>query len=274
IDEKTVKTQNTMTAMFNSGAGGTRGTQSIASPSFLEGDYLYTSTFKLGPRLYANDGSSKAMVQKYDIKTGKQLWQSDKLSKGTDLSFASSDFVFVRKGKAFGKSALFVLDAKTGKLLTETETIDGFVYREGAGDVLTPSFLYRGGKKNVYAFSTQSWKMVKTYNTKSEKAGKLQVMIPASSQLLTVGDKGLIFFDGQGKSENAVNTPRVTGTYWNDTYCFLFTTKKTVAVNLDTQEMAGELSLFPTENTFFLFSADGSKMVTIQNGNSLVLFNN
>ena len=167
IDERTIKSQNAMTAVFMADAAGGRRTEAIASPSILSGEYLYTSVFALGKRRYANDGSSKAIILKYDLRSGKQIWESQKLSAGTDLSFVSEQHVFVRKGKATGKSSLIILDTQSGKLIAETQSIDGFLYREGCADVLTDSYLFRGGKKNVYAFSTADWKDHETFQTKA-----------------------------------------------------------------------------------------------------------
>lgn len=272
IDERVIKSQNTVTTLFSSDASGGRGTDAISSPSVLAGDYLYTSTFKLGKRVYANDGSSKALVQKYDLRTGKQLWESKKLSVGTDLSYASPSQVFVRKGKAFGKSMLYVLDASSGEIIGETPTIEGFIYREGAADVLTENALYRGGKKNFYAFSQTDWNITQTYNAKAAKVGKLQVMIPAGDALLSVGDKGLVFFDGKGKTGAVTQTATIRGTYWNDRFGFLITDKGTVAVDLAQQQQTGQIPSVPNENTLFFFTEDGRSLAVIRDTQHIEVF--
>jgi outer membrane protein assembly factor BamB len=274
IDERTVKTQNAMTAVFMSDASGGRGTEAIASPSVIQGDFLFTSTFKLGKRTYANDGSSKALIQKYDLRSGKQLWESKKLDAGTDLSYASAQQVFVRKGKAFGKSSIFVLDAQSGELLTETKTIDGFVYREGAADILTDAFLYRGGKKDIYAFAADSWELSQTYDAKSAKVGKLQAMVPAEHALMSIGDRGVAFFDGKGEAAAVIETPLLTGSFWNDRYGFLFSPQQTQVIDLKTQQVAAKLNVSPAETTQFLFSEDGSRLVVIRNGQQISIFAN
>ncbi|MEM9986081.1 MAG: PQQ-binding-like beta-propeller repeat protein [Bacteroidota bacterium] len=240
VDEKVIKTQNRMTVVFNSGGEGGRGTEAIASPSVILGDRLYGSVFKQGKRAFANDGSGKAIVQAFDLASGRLLWESDKLKAGTDLSFASEDQVFVRQGKAFGKSALMVLEAKSGRLLGETETIDGFIYREGAGDILTDDYLYRGGKKSVYAFDQDNLKLEHEFDTRKLSVGKLDVMLPAGEQLMTIGTKGMAFFSGESGQKNAVETSRVYGSYWNDRHAFLFLQKKTLAIDLASQSEQGE----------------------------------
>jgi outer membrane protein assembly factor BamB len=274
IDERTVKTQNTVTAMFNASASGGRGTEAIASPSQVYGDFLYTSTFRLGGRTYANDGSSKALVQQYSLRSGEQLWESDKLSVGTDLSYANATHVFVRKGKALGKSQLYVLDAKTGEELAETETIDGFIYRAGAVDVLADGFLFRGGKKDVYAFSTQDWDLTQTYDVKDAKVGRLQAIMPAGSAMMALGDKGLALFDGRGQAQQVIQTDRIEGSFWNEAYGFLFTDRGTLAVDLVQHQPAGSLNLSPSEQALFLFSADGSRLAIIEGGHTLRVFAN
>ncbi len=281
VDEKVIKTQNRMTAMFNSSADGGRGTEAIASPSVVLGDRLYASVFKQGKRAFANDGSSKALVQAFDLKTGRLLWESDKLKAGTDLSFASEEKVFVRQGKAFGKSALMVLEATSGRLIGETETIDGFIYREGAGDILADGYLYRGGKKSVYAFDQSTLQLEQEFDTRKLSVGKLDVMLPAGEQLMTIGTKGMAFFSGESGQQHAVETSKVYGSYWNDQYAFLFLQKKTLAIDLDSQSEQGSISLVPErpEDDFdpgaeFLFSANGGYLMTIREGQHVTLYRN
>ncbi len=274
LDERVINTQNKMTQAFASDASGSRGTEAIASPSVVQGQYLYTSCFKLGKRFFANDGSSKAIVQKYDLENGKMLWQSDKLGRGTDLSFASEDFVFVREGQAMGKSALFILDAATGEVLTETDNIDGFIYREGAADILTQSYLYRAGKKSVYAFNQENWKLEKEFDTRKSKVGKLQAMIPAYNELLAVGDKGLVFFDASGKTEDAIQTEPIIGTFWTGDYGFIFTTKNTLAIDLKERKIAKKLPLSVENGVQVLFSEDASQMMMIRGGQTLLGYKN
>ncbi|MEM7655480.1 MAG: hypothetical protein AAF399_05070 [Bacteroidota bacterium] len=274
IDEKTIKTQNAMSSLFMADGAGGRGTQAIASPSVLVGHHLYTSIFQLGKRRYANDGSSKAIVQKYDLRSGQRLWESDKLSVGTDLAYASEKEVFVRKGKAFGKSSLYILDAQSGRTQGETKTIDGFIYREGTVDILTEAYLYRGGKKNIYAFAASDWDLKQTYDAKGAKVGKLQVMVPAEGALMSVGDKGVVFFDGTGKAGSVISTPMITGSFWNDTYGFLITNKRTLAIDLAKQSQAGQLNWIPNERTLFLFSETGDRLAIIRDGQYVSILSN
>lgn len=274
IDERTIKTQNTMTALYASDASGGRGTQSIASPSVVQGDYLYASTFSLGKRKYANDGSSKPQVQKYDLRTGERAWESDKLKAGTDLSYADEQYVYMRRGQAFGQSALIVLDAKTGKIAGETDKIDGFVYKQGANDVLTEQSLFRGGRKNIYMFSVGSWELVDEYPIKSLGVGAPQVICPSDKELMAIGVKGLAFFGQQTQASQAIETGRITGSFWNADHGFIFTEKNTQAVDLSTQRVAAELPFTASENTCFMFSPDGKHLAVIRNQRFLRVYQN
>lgn len=281
LDERVIKTQNRMAALYASDADGSRGTAAIASSSVVEGKVLYASVFKQGKRSFANDGSGKAIVQAFDLTSGQLLWESEKMKAGTDLSFVSPDFVFVRRGKAFGSSSLFVLDAHTGKLLTETESIDGFIYRASAGDVLTGSSLFRGGKKNVYTFSTENWLQQEAYRTDKLSVGKLTAMVPASDHLMTIGTKGLVFFDGKQAQGQALETPKIYGSYWNDQTAYLFLQKRTIAIDLESRQEVASISVVPERphDEFdpggeFLFSRDGSLLAVIRGGQYLTLYRN
>ena len=268
ISEKTIKTQNAMTSMFMSDASGGRGTQSIASPSFVEGNFLYTSVFKLGKRIYANDGSSKAMVHKYNLQTGAKIWESNKLPIGTDLSLATEDFVFVRQGKAMGKSALLVLDPKSGEVIAETDNIEGFIYRAGATDMLAGEYLFRSGKKNIYSFSTQNWKLSETYKSKDLLVGKIQALLPADNDLAVIGDKGMNFLSG-GKM---IHAGSVRSSFWNSDYCVLFLNNQTVIVNLKTNQEVGRLDFAPNEDTIVLFSQNTNTLMVVKEKKNLLVY--
>lgn len=274
IDEKIVKRQNAVTTAFMSDATGGRGTASIASPSVVEGNHLYASVFKLGKKRYANDGSSKAIILKYDLQSGDLIWESEKLSVGTNLNFVSKDHVFVRKGKALGKSSLIILDTESGNLLNETASIDGFIYRQGCADILTNDYLFRGGKKNIYAFSSNDWELSKKFDAKASKTGKLQAMIPSDQYLLSIGDKGAAFFDGHGQAQKVIQTPAVHGTYWNQRFCYLFTEKGTYAIDLHSQQEAARLPLVPGEDILFLFSEDGQRLIVFRDQQHLSSYTN
>ncbi|MEM7109065.1 MAG: PQQ-binding-like beta-propeller repeat protein, partial [Bacteroidota bacterium] len=170
IHPKAGKSSNLMSSLM-ANRDGSRSSVSIASPSLVHENYLYTSTWKNGPRDFPNDGSGKASFQKYDLKTGEKVWEAPKIAKGVDIALADDSHLYVRKGKAFGKSSLYVLDANTGKVQTETDNIDGFVYRQGAGDILTDKYLYRSGKKSIYVFDKENWKVVSEFDGRDAKIG-------------------------------------------------------------------------------------------------------
>lgn len=266
IDERTVKTQNSMTSMFMNNADGSRSTESIASPSILRGKFLYASSFKLGPREFANDGSSKAVIHKYDLETGEKIWSSDKLAKGTDLAHATPDFVLVRKGKAFGKSSLFILDAASGSTVKETDDVDGYISQDMANDVMTNGALYRTGKKSIYAFNQQDW-FVKEYDVKKLGIGRILVNIPVYENLTLVGTEGVAVLDpsGEAKTNYPVANPEV---YSVSNNCFIFSDAGLSVVDSSGGLQENITNLSVKSGDVFLFDKTGESFVCIKNENA------
>lgn len=266
IHPKAGKSSNIMSS-FMANSDGSRSSSSISSPSLVHDYYLYTSTWKNGPRDFPNDGSGKASFQKYDLKTGEKVWEAQKIAKGVDIAaFADDTHLFVRKGKAFGKSSLFVLSSKTGKVETETDDIDGFVYRQGAGDVLTDKYLYRSGKKNIYVFDRKNWKIIGEFNEKDAKIGKLQASTQAGNNLLLIGDKGIAFFSPDGQLLNSTNLNVVSAT-WNSRKLFAFTDNGTTVYNLTATAPIQDLPSTIANGSIFLISEEANRLAIINSRN-------
>ncbi|MEM9856904.1 MAG: PQQ-binding-like beta-propeller repeat protein [Bacteroidota bacterium] len=232
-------------------------------PSLVHDNYLYTSTWSTFP----NSGSGKAKFQKYDLKTGKKIWETKKVANGISAVMVDDDYLYLRKGKAFGESSIFVLDTKTGNLIAETENVDGFVYRKGAGDILTDKYLYRSGKKSIYVFDKQNWKVISEFDGRNAKIGKLQATTPAGNNLLLIGDKGIAFFSPDGKMLNSANLA-VASAAWNDNKCLVFTGNRTEVFNLNTVEKIQDIPNSITNGSMFLISDTGDKLSIINSRNS------
>ncbi|MEM8567952.1 MAG: PQQ-binding-like beta-propeller repeat protein [Bacteroidota bacterium] len=265
IHPKAGKSSNLMSS-FMANNDGSRSSASISSPSLVHNNYLYTSTWKNGPRDFPNDGSGKASFQKYDLRTGEKLWEASKIAKGVDIAFADDSHLFVRKGKAFGKSSLFVLNAQTGKVQTETDNIDGFVYRQGASDILTDKYLYRSGKKSIYAFDKQNWKVVGEFDGRDAKIGKLQASGQAGDNLMLIGDKGVAFFSPQGKLINSANLNIATA-MWNNLKCFAFSGNKTEVFDLNATNKIQDIPQTVTNGSLFLISDYADRLSVINSRN-------
>ncbi|MEM6526149.1 MAG: PQQ-binding-like beta-propeller repeat protein [Bacteroidota bacterium] len=265
IHPKAGKSSNLMSS-FMANNDGSRSSASISSPSLVHNNYLYTSTWKNGPRDFPNDGSGKASFQKYDLRTGEKLWEASKIAKGVDIAFADDSHLFVRKGKAFGKSSLFVLNAQTGKVQTETDNIDGFVYRQGASDILTDKYLYRSGKKSIYAFDKQNWKVVGEFDGRDAKIGKLQASGQAGDNLMLIGDKGVAFFSPQGKLINSANLNIATA-MWNNLKCFAFSGNKTEVFDLNATNKIQDIPQTVTNGSLFLISDYADRLSIINSRN-------
>ncbi|MEM7109465.1 MAG: hypothetical protein AAF519_14665, partial [Bacteroidota bacterium] len=134
-----------------------------------------------------------------------------------------------------------------------------FVYRQGAGDILTDKYLYRSGKKSIYVFDKENWKVVSEFDGRDAKIGKLQATTQAGNNLLLIGDKGVAFFSPEGKMLNSANLS-IFSAAWNNRKCFAFTGNQTQVFDLTSTSKIQDIAQTVTNGSMFLMSDDAAKL--------------
>jgi len=265
VSEKNMKRANTMGTMFMNNSDGTRSTRSMVSPSFPdpESNALFTSTWKMGRMEMPNDGSSKPLIHKYDLQTGKKLWSSEKLKKGTSLEMLTDKAVICKQDRGSGNFIYFVLDKATGKVIHETDKLDGYAFRNGAGTLFHKGHLYVGVKNGVLVFDTNSWRITNQIETKSARIGKLQSMGITGENLMIIGDKGLAFYNPDGEAIGNVSIDDIKGSVWSDQLCYVITPNQISAIAIEDKSMAGNLPFSPMNKNNEIFFSDNGKFITV-----------
>lgn len=267
VEEKNMKRANTMGAMFMNNSDGTRSTRSMVSPSYPDPKTksLFTSTWKMGGMEMPNDGSSKPIIHKYDLTTGKKVWSSEKLKKGTSLEMLTDHAVICKQDRGGGNFIYFMLDKETGKVIHETDKLDGYAFRNGAGTLFHEGHLYVGVKNGVLVYNTTNWKLAKTIETKSAKIGKLQSMGITGENLMIIGDKGVTFYNPDGEAVGNVSIDDIKGSVWSDQLCYVITPNQVSAIAIEDKSMADTLPFSPMnkDNEMF-FSEDGNYVTVIK----------
>ena len=243
IDEKVVKTNNTMMSLLGS-QGGEKNQTSIALPSVIGNKAVYTATSKMGRRTYAmTAGGRNVKVHAYDLETGEEIWTSKELEKGAHPVDLAGRQVIMQEPEGFRKNIFYGLNTETGEKSSPTDKIKYYLLRNNAGHKVVDKTIVISGKKGLYLYDLTSWKEKDEVELKKKEIGKMQAMDVNNAGMFIVGDDGIGFYDEQGNFEEALEIKKLEGSVWSDEIFIAFTKKNIVAVDLKERKKIGHLEL-------------------------------
>lgn len=243
IDEKVVKTNNTMMSLLGS-QGGEKNQTSVALPSVIGDKAVYTATSKMGRRTYAmTAGGRNVKVHAYDLETGEEIWTSKELEKGAHPIDLAGRQVIMKEPEGFRKNIFYGLNTETGEKSSPTDKIKYYLLRNDAGHKVVDNTIVISGKKGLYLYDLSSWEEKDEVELKKREIGKMQAMDVNAAGMFIVGDDGIGFYDEQGNFEEALEIRKLEGSVWSDEIFIAFTKKNIVAVDLKKRKKIGNLEL-------------------------------
>lgn len=258
-DEKVAKVSNFMT----SGKDGLNVKYQAINEAVFYEDFVYTTDFEFK----FNVGRPPSYVQKFNFQTGEKLWQTDKMDKGTDVYYANANYIVLENSSGIAKTSLQVLNAANGDMVFETEEIKNYWFRNGAGTVFTEEVIFRTGRKNTYTYNPNSFQLLNKFETNKAGVGKLQAMFPTDNSLIYIADKGLAFFNKQGKLNNTIEAKRVKAAYWNSNYSYIFDKEEMLVVDNKSENQVQELPVPYSEDHLYFFTENAEKLAVINPDN-------
>jgi outer membrane protein assembly factor BamB len=252
VDERAIKSSNTMTSLFGEN-NGEKNKTSVALPSLVKEGILYTGTRKMGKKDYPLMGGSRNPIfHAWDLSTGERLWSSSEMEHKSEILDAAHGMLILKEPEGFGKNRFYGLDLAEGKKIGETEKIKHYLLRNGAGHMITDNAFIFSGKKGLYAYHPESWKLMHRIDIRKAGIGKIQAMDVYGKGLFVVGDKGVAFYDAAGEFQDALKIKRLEGSVWSGQRLIAFTKDDVVAVDLQSGDIRGKI---PIKGSF-LFSDD------------------
>lgn len=263
-DEKKVKQSNTLSAGLLNAGDGTGTDAPDWWESLVTDEHVYTMVTEDLSDAGIVVGGMDIFVHKYDLATGELVWKSEALHESARIINVTNGNVVTSRSKAFGNRFYAILSDKDGTIIRETDVIkDYFGDRPKAGIAFTDQSAYFGGKKGIYVFNLNTWENTKTFDVKDAKIGKLQGMSPTRQGLMTIGDKGVGFYNQTGDFEESQRIKRVSGAFWDGTYCYVFNPKGTSAVSMTGYNEVDDLPFTPDNGDELYFSSNGQHVIVI-----------
>ena len=252
VDERAIKSSNTMTSLFGEG-NGEKNQTSLALPSIVKDGILYSGTRKMGKKDYPlMPGSRNPIFHAWDLESGERIWSSREMEHKSEILDAAHGMLILKEPEGFGKNRFYGLDLSDGKKFGESDKIKHYLLRNGAGHKITDNAIIFSGKKGLFTYQPDSWKLMHQIDVRKAGIGKMQAMDIHDKGLFVVGDKGIAFYDAAGEFQDALKIRRLEGSVWSGQQLVAFTKDHVVAVDLQTRDIKGEL---PNSGRF-LYSDD------------------
>ena len=226
---------------LNRGMGGSSQLYNAVADPLFTSEHIYITSFEKG-----RDKS----LQKYDIETGKMLWETavdgrkiiiPTLSLVNGLIVAQiGGFVNIQgednggsfsKWKWQGPFGLKAFDTETGKLKWETEKFDDRV----TNTLVKDNALYVADESSLYGINTTTGDKDFEIKLKDAKAGKAQYIFNSNSQIMVLGEDGLAAFDLKGKNKYSLTAKDAlmnSSDQYGETLYYIGTEDEVIAVNL------------------------------------------
>jgi hypothetical protein len=194
---------------LNRGLGGSSQLYNAVSDPIFTKDHIYIASFEKG-----RDKSLK----KYDIQTGKLVWETSidgrktiipKISLingvvvmqiGGNVNLQGEDHgAAFSKWKWQGPFGLKAFDAETGKLKWETEKFDDRI----TNMLINDNTLFVADETSLYSINTATGDKAFEIKLKEAKAGKAQYIFNSNGRIMVLGEDGLSAFNSKGAMQYA-----------------------------------------------------------------------
>ena len=242
IDEKVVKASNTVSSLFGSD-GGQKNSTAKAMPSVLGNGVVYAATSKMGRKTYPVSAASRNIkLHAYDISTGEILWSTKELDNGSYPVDLVSGQIILKRQKGLNKHIFYGVGAESGKITGSTDKIKQYMLRNDAGYVKLQNSILFSGKRGLYLYNLDNWKVMDEIDVKDADIGKLQTIDFKGNNLFMVGDKGIAFYDDNGNFLKKIKIRKVEGATWSDDLVVAFTKNNVEAIDLRNKTKSGTLN--------------------------------
>jgi|GEM_PF-6499577 outer membrane protein assembly factor BamB len=241
----------------------------MEAPAVFESDQvLYTTNFLTKS---VGFGVPEPELVKYNFQTGEEIWRSQPIAKKSQLYYQNNKHVILERSKGIAKTSLIGVDKESGKQEFETDFIQNYWFRNGAGTVFTQDAIYRSGKKSTLVYDSHSFKLLKEFDTKSSNIGKLQAMFPVNNKIAYIGDKGLAYFNKEGNIDTELEAKNIQAAFWNSDVSIIFDRKEILIVNNKAEEIVQRFEFTYDEENLYFLTEDASKLAIINPTNKTIL---
>jgi len=238
---------------LNRGMGGSAQLYGAVADPLVTDKYVYVADF--------SSTSRAKVIRKYDIETGKQLWETPVEGRkiiipnlyedngvlvtqiggyvnkqGSESS--SSGTTYYSKWEWQGPFGLKGFDAETGKLLWETEKFDDRI----TNAVIADGKVYVADASMLNAFDPKTGANAWQVETKPAKTGGSQFLLKDGGNIVSLGEKGIASFaasNGKMNYGNKTDDVSVSNSGFYDKNYFLATDDGIAGMNLSNGTVKG-----------------------------------